>query len=277
MNKQKMLLLGAACICSLSFISQSATAAVMYDQLVTPDVIFGSGNANGSFTVDKSDEVKNGVSNGVELGLRGKLRFDATGQPQNIFNSNGDGTYSFDAGVAPNQPSLTAAVWSFEWSINSEYNCAPAGGFCRNLNELTYLLGMDSDPTLGTDFLMFDPINLAFADHAIGDNTTANGGGTEAADATDYASLIENNHVAQNSWQPSWFLSGFDPTVDGQYDFFLEAYAKGGTSPLARTDISIIVGAGATVPPVPVPAAIWLFGTAMIGLVGFGKRRKAAS
>lgn len=27
---------------------------------------------------------------------------------------------------------------------------------------------------------------------------------------------------------------------------------------------------------VPVPAAIWLFGTALIGLVGFGKRRKAA-
>ena len=28
--------------------------------------------------------------------------------------------------------------------------------------------------------------------------------------------------------------------------------------------------------PVPVPAAIWLFGSALIGLVGFGKRRKAA-
>ena len=27
---------------------------------------------------------------------------------------------------------------------------------------------------------------------------------------------------------------------------------------------------------VPVPAAVWLFGTALIGLVGFGKRRKAA-
>lgn len=27
---------------------------------------------------------------------------------------------------------------------------------------------------------------------------------------------------------------------------------------------------------VPVPAAIWLFGTALVGLVGFGKRRKAA-
>ena len=28
--------------------------------------------------------------------------------------------------------------------------------------------------------------------------------------------------------------------------------------------------------PVPIPAAIWLFGTALIGLVGFSKRRKAA-
>ena len=27
---------------------------------------------------------------------------------------------------------------------------------------------------------------------------------------------------------------------------------------------------------VPVPAAIWLFGTALIGMVGFGKRKKAA-
>ena len=30
------------------------------------------------------------------------------------------------------------------------------------------------------------------------------------------------------------------------------------------------------VSPVPAPAAIWLFGTALIGLVGFSKRRKAA-
>jgi hypothetical protein len=30
------------------------------------------------------------------------------------------------------------------------------------------------------------------------------------------------------------------------------------------------------IPPVPLPAAVWLFGTALIGLVGFSKRRKAA-
>jgi len=30
-----------------------------------------------------------------------------------------------------------------------------------------------------------------------------------------------------------------------------------------------------TVSAVPVPAAVWLFGSALIGLVGFSKRRKA--
>jgi len=28
-----------------------------------------------------------------------------------------------------------------------------------------------------------------------------------------------------------------------------------------------------SVNPVPVPAAVWLFGTALVGLVGFGKRK----
>ena len=71
----------------------TALADIEFDQDVTPDVIFGSGNLNGAFTTDRND--------GVEIGLRGKLRFDGAGQPQNIFNSNGDGTYTFQAIVAP--------------------------------------------------------------------------------------------------------------------------------------------------------------------------------
>lgn len=80
-----------------------AAAALLYDQNVTPTVIFGSGNLNGSFTRDRR--------NGVELGLRAKLRHNAAGRPENTFNSNGDGTYSFAAGVAPTKTSPTA-VWS---------------------------------------------------------------------------------------------------------------------------------------------------------------------
>jgi hypothetical protein len=33
-------------------------------------------------------------------------------------------------------------------------------------------------------------------------------------------------------------------------------------------------GCTTTLPPVPVPAAAWLFGTALVGLVGFGRRRR---
>lgn len=244
--------------------SQPLSAALLYDEDVTPDVIFGSGNANGSFTVDRD--------NGIEVGLRAKLRHNASGNPENTFNSNGDGTYSFDAGIAPTQ-TFPTAVWSFEWSINSDYN----GTASRNLDELTYELGLDSDPSIGTSWSTFDPINdgnpgaggAVFWDHAIGDNTTGNGGGTSASDATDYATMIGNNNVAQNSWKPHWFIP-FNPTVDGQYDFYLAAFDSSGQ--LARTDISVIVGEGAVV---PVPAAVWLFGSGLLGLVGIARRRKA--
>lgn len=173
--------------------SNFASAAILYDQNVTPDVLFGSGNLNGSFTVDQS--------NGVELGLRGKLRHNASGLPENTFNSNGDGTYSFAAGVAPTQ-SYPTAVWSFEWSINTDFD----GSTGFKLDDLTYALGLDNDPSQATSFAVFDLINAPFFDHSIGDNTTANGAGTEATDTATYANLIAGNNVAQNSWKPSWFL-----------------------------------------------------------------------
>jgi len=238
-----------------AFISVSANAgAVLFDQNVTPDVIFGSGNTNGSFTVDRD--------NGVELGLRGKLRHNATGGPENTFNSNGDGTYSFAAGVAPTQPAPTG-VWSIEWSINSDQDDSTSW----NLDDLTYAFGIDSDASQGTSFTSSDIINAPYYDHAIGDNSTGNGGGATAANAGAYASLINLNNVAQNSWKAHWIVPGFDPTVDGTYDFYLEAF-DGATS-LARTEIQIIVGAGGA--SVPEPGMLLLLS---MGLMGFGLRRR---
>ena len=249
-----------------------ASFALMFDQNVTPDVIFGSGNANGSFTVDQS--------NGIELGLRGKLRHNAAGAPENTFNSNGDGTYSFDAGVAPTQPSPTA-VWSFEWSINSDWDDTNSTGL--NLAAFTYALGLDLDPSLGTSFISFDPINdlnpatsAIQWDHAIGDNTTGNGGGTSiangASDAAGYANLLTNNNVAQNSWKAHWFFGpGFDPTLDATYDIYLAAFDSSGAE-AARSSIQIIVGNGGSA-PVPEPATLALASTALLGLALRRRRR----
>ena len=130
-------------------------------------VIFGSGNANGSYTIDRNQNA------GLELGLRGKLRFNASGNPENTFNSNGFtgpqgfSTYSFDTGVATGQSSSTG-VWNFEWSINTDFT----GVSGQNLNAYTYQLGFDTDASLATNFVVRDVINapnlFVWEDHAFG-------------------------------------------------------------------------------------------------------------
>ncbi|MCA9424407.1 MAG: PEP-CTERM sorting domain-containing protein [Candidatus Omnitrophica bacterium] len=244
----KRLMIGVGCL-ALSLVLAGAASALSYDQNITPDVIFGSGNANGGWTVAQSE--------GVELGLRAKVRFPT---PLNVFNSQGNGTYNFSVGVGTVFPTPT---WSFEWSINTNHDGSSS---FATLNTLNYRLYIDFDPSSGTDFEFFDPINTTFADHSIGNNGTGNGGGTEAGDAATYAALISSNNVAQNSWRMDFFddpiFAGrtFDPNVAGSYEFKLIAYD--GTREVASTNITV---------EVPEPATIALIGT---GVAAFAARRR---
>ncbi len=223
------------------------TPALICDQNVTNNAIFGGGNLNGSYTVDRNA--------GVELGLRGKLRFNAVNVAENTFNSNGDGTYSFNAGFPtggglPGWAGATTPFWSIEWSVNTNYD----GSTTNNLDDLTYELSMDFSGGPGTHSLVFDPIAVnsvlpydapavqAYWDHSIGDNSTAMGAGVEAGDQPTYITLLANNNLAQNSWTPEFYneapFDSFDPTVAGRYDFHLVAF-DGGIE-VARTSITIV-------------------------------------
>lgn len=257
---------------------------------ITPDIIFGSGNVNGSFTVATGtygDSTTFGPELPVvELGLRGKLRFNASNQAENTFNYDGTDTYTFAAGAAPSgfswdTGSPTTPVWSFEWSIGSDsqyFGLPLAGG--SSLNALTYQLRIDGAAGAGTNFAIFDPINVALADHALGTPLTANGGGVKATNPANYATLINNNSVAQNSWNYEFFnettdgvylsqLAGFDPADDGTYRIELEAFYNGQS--IAMTGINIVVGNGA--PAVPLPAGLPLLIGAFGGFALLRRRR----
>ncbi len=269
----------AAMVAAVSFGAQ----ADLFDKNVTPGVIFGTGVSNGSFTTDTT-------TSGLELALRGKLRHNASGAPENTYNSNGDGTYSFAAGQAFGQSAGTA-IWSFEWAVNTN----TSGTGSAILDDYTYHLGIDTNSSLGTSYMVFDMINgLDFTkanrscwDHSIGTNSTTNatdtsidcdaadsaGAAAAAAAAVSYGNLLTVNSVAQNSWKPSWFIPGFNPAQDGVYNFYLAASDVTGRQ-VARTDIQIIVGAGSN-QYVPEPGSLALVGLALGGLA-FARKRKTA-
>ena len=242
-NMTKSVLLAAA---ALTMAAPAMAAPINGTGDVTPDIIFGSGNANGGFT---------GINNGVvELGLRGKLRYDASGQPQNIFNYDGVNSYFFTN--IGNAVPANRSVFNFEFSINSD----PTGQNGTGLNTYTYTLSVDTDPGAGTSFLTFDPCVF---DNAVGTNTTANGDGT-----TSFTCGDGSQNVAQNS-QNLGFGYTANPQAPGQYTFMLEAF-EGGAS-IGSTLINVYVDTQ----PVPAPAALGLLG---LGLAGMGalRRRRAA-
>ncbi len=251
-------------------VAATVSLALASGDTVNPDVIFGSGNANGSFTIANGG--------GIELGLRAKVRYNAANAPENTFNYDGVDTYTMQAGSPDGAPAAGWAIgdnarWNFEWSVNTDVN----GTTGNNLDDFNYQIAMfrvNADGSTIGDALAFDMINgynpatsAVQWDHSIGNNTTGNGEGVEIWNSQDnaalYADRIANNNVAQNSWNYGFFdgiagtaLEDWDFNAVGSYIIRLSAFDK-------ITGLEI-VSESITVNVVPLPTAAWA-GLGMLG------------
>jgi len=251
-----------------------AFAGISYDADVVPDVIFGTGNANGSFTIfEDTVSVKNGrnwVDTTIQLGLRAKLRFDSTGSPQNTFNSQGDGTYVFDAisadttGATDSYVDSSTPIWSFEWAINSDKE----GTSGVDLEKFTYKLWFDIDPFFGSEDYTLATTDL-FWGFTAGDNSTGNGEGDAATSFFLWSYKWGDYNVGQDSENlgfDEYNSIPFDPTTVGEYGIKLEAFYKGDT--VGATEIFVQTSA------VPEPSSLLFAGTlGAMGLLFLRRRR----
>lgn len=218
---------------------------------VTPDVIFGSGNANGSFTGQ--------TSNNIEVGLRAKQRYPAA----NIFNYDGINTYTFDSTVLNTNPA-NRSVFNFEWAVNVDQS----GTSGLNLNGFSYGLLFDIDPSAGVNYVSIDPFATpGYFDHSLGNNTTGNGAGIESTSNADLLLNMPNFNVAQQSSNLGFGFSA-DPDLPGIYGFRFDVFEFGTRNVLSSAEISVVVNG------VPVPATLPLV-LGALGLLGFESRRRA--
>lgn len=266
---QKVIFAGLALSLGMLAIASSAQAAVQFNQNVTNNAIWGAGNSNGGYTTDRN------VAAGIELGLRAHIRFPVPSDNAAGIMSQGNGDYGNFAAQGYGAGN-TRASWNFDWSINSSFN--GSGG---NLGGLTYLLEIDFDPTGGTNFLSFDPINnpsaytngaFTFADHSFGNNGTAAGAGVEAIDLATYNGLVAGNNLGQNSAQLNFFNGpqSFNPFADGIYEIRLSAYGERGLL-LAQSEITVLVGNV----PEAASLAVWC-GLGACGIVvGYWRKKRA--
>ncbi len=219
MNKHLRGILGAIAVVA----SASGTCAEVYGSVnVPPGVYFGAGNPNGNFNIDRE--------NNLELALRAKNRTSVG--PVLIDGSSG--VYTVPAGFCMSGCGSPKAKWNYEFSIHTLDG--------SSLANYTFQLGVDHDPSAGTNFTYVNPMTYWI------DNATDGAAGIQASQNISFGNT------------PGGFINA---NASGLYDFILLAYSPAGTLQ-AQADMTV---------QVPEPGSLALFGLGLAGLAAFGRRK----
>jgi hypothetical protein len=195
-----------------------------------------------------------GSALGGSLGIGGPGGFGASGTSQAFFDSfdRGQTGVSSDTDFAPWGGSITfntASNWYFDPDVSTDSDVVNNDFYTVALHELGHLLGLGTAASWdnlvsGTDF------TGAASSSVFGGDVPLDAGLGHWADGT--TGLVDG--VSQEA--------AMDPSI-----------LVGTRKVFTDLDVAGLKDVGWEVSAVPVPAAVWLFGSGLLGLVGVARRR----
>jgi hypothetical protein len=225
----------------------SVSAAPLYDTFGPLDVATFGGQGIPNDEVAISSQFSNGNSL-ITIAMSATQRYSNP-----ALTNDGAGTYFAQAGSnygakTPPDP-LEGALWNFNFYINIE-------SATETLTDYQIDLFYDFDPLFDNGPAGLGTINI----------TNAILGGSDPT-----ASLVEDSQNLMFSYLASGIPGlvnapggSFDPNALGEYNFGIQVSQSGWGVENVRMDVQVV----------PIPAAVWLFGSALLGL-GVVKRKKA--
>jgi hypothetical protein len=242
-------------------VSSAAIAVPYYDDFgALPEATFGgTGIPNDTVAVSRQTVNVNVPGATVTVGMNATQRYD---NPP--LTNDGAGTYFAQTGSNIKGPdNLLGALWNFNYFIDIS-----GGGL--GLADFQIDLFYDFDPAFDNDFTDglsgFGKIDMS---GLIACGTTCFGAGFVTPVNTIQGSenlLFE--YLAGTPASPYITIptyGSFDPNAIGEYNFAIQVTKSGWNIENVAMDVQVV----------PVPAAVWLFGSGLIGLVGIARRKNS--
>jgi len=231
------------CAASVAFIfSGAASAAPLYDVFGPLDDATFGGTGIPNDEVAISSQFSNGTSL-ITVAMSATQRFDNP-----ALTNDGAGTYFAQAGSnTPTGTTTEGALWNFNFYINID-------SATETLADYDFTLFYDFNPAFDNGPAGLGQINLTNAILA-----SANPGATKLEDSQNLMFSFLATSVPGFITAPG---GTFDPNALGEYNFGISVGQAGWGVENVRMDVQVV----------PVPAAVWLFGSAL-GALGWMRRR----
>jgi hypothetical protein len=236
-------------VCALA-LPGLASATPLYDTFgpLTGANFGGSGIPNGSVAI--SSQFEDGA-NTITVAMNATQRYSNP-----VVTNDGLGTFFAGTGSntgGANQSTTTGALWNFNYYID----VTGPGAVLANYDiKLFYDFNpaFDNGPT---DLGVVNVTNGILATNPL----LTNAQGSENLMFGYLATSVPGFLTA-----PGGAFTSFDPNATGEYNFAIQVTRAGWSVEQVRMDVQVV----------PVPAAVWLFGSAL-GLLGLARRRSATA